>query len=185
MIEMSGEHKTKPTQNSVKELQNIGIQPDIIVCRSDYRLDDAAKKKLSLFCNVERNGIIESVTTDNLYQVPLRLHEQNFEGVALNKLKMEEREPKLDAWRDMCARAEAAQNSDNKLRVAVVGKYVEKVTAYQSVTDAITTAGLLKNEAVEISLVSSADVENDPAVLDGFDGILIASASACAGSTAR
>ncbi len=166
---------TKPTQNSVKELQNIGIQPDIIVCRSDYRLDDAAKKKLSLFCNVERNGIIESVTTDNLYQVPLRLHEQNFEGVALNKLKMEEREPKLDAWRDMCARAEAAQNSDKKLRVAVVGKYVEKVTAYQSVTDAITTAGLLKNEAVEISLVSSADVENDPAVLDGFDGILIAS----------
>lgn len=175
VIEMSGEHKTKPTQNSVKELQNIGIQPDIIVCRSDYQLDDAAKKKLSLFCNVERNGIIESVTTDNLYQVPLRLHEQNFEGVALNKLKMEEREPKLDAWRDMCARAEAAQNSDKKLRVAVVGKYVEKVTAYQSVIDAITTAGLLKNEAVEISLVSSADVENDPAVLDGFDGILIAS----------
>lgn len=173
IIEMSGEHKTKPTQNSVKELQNIGIQPDIIVCRSDEPLDDGAKKKLSLFCNVDKSGIIESVTTDNIYQVPLKLHDQGFESVALRKLKMEEREPQLDMWRDMCARADAVKNSDSKLRVAVVGKYVEKVTAYQSIVDALTTAGLLKNEAVDISLVSSAKVEEDSAVLDGFDGIVI------------
>ena len=87
VIEMSGEHKTKPTQNSVKELQNIGILPDIIVCRSDYALDEAAIKKLSLFCNVDCKSIIESVTTDNLYRIPLRLHAQNFEGVALPSSK--------------------------------------------------------------------------------------------------
>ena len=174
VIEMSGEHKTKPTQNSVKELQNIGILPDIIVCRSDYPLDDGAKKKLSLFCNVDKNCIIESVTTENLYQVPIRLHEQNFENVALNKLKLEEREPKLDAWLDMCERAVSVKNAKDKPRVAIVGKYVEKATAYQSITDALTTAGLLKNEAVDITLVSSADVEKDSSVLDGYDGILIA-----------
>lgn len=174
IIEMSGEHKTKPTQNSVKELHNIGIQPDIIVCRSDMPLDDGAKKKLSLFCNVDKDSIMESVTTDNIYQVPLKLHEQGFASVALRKLKLEEREPKLDAWRDMCARAESAKQSEKRLRVAVVGKYVEKATAYQSITDALTTAGLLKNEAVDITLVSSADVLTDQSVLDGYDGIVIA-----------
>ena len=173
IIEMSGEHKTKPTQNSVKELQNIGIQPDMIVCRSDEALDDGAKKKLSLFCNVDRSGIIESVTTENLYQVPLKLHAQNMDGVALGKLKLEVREPKLEAWQDMNNRAEAAKANEKRLRVAIVGKYVEKVTAYQSITDALITAGLLKNEAVDITLVSSADVENDTAVLNGYDGIVI------------
>lgn len=174
VIEMSGEHKTKPTQNSVKELQNIGIQPDIIVCRSDYPLDDAAKKKLSLFCNVNRDGIIESITTDNLYQVPLRLQEQNFSGVALKKLRLEERTPQLDAWKDMCARAETAQKSKKKLRVALVGKYTEKATAYQSITDALNTAGLLRNKSVSVTLVSSSDVEEQPDILKGYDGILIA-----------
>ncbi len=96
VIEMSGEHKTKPTQNSVKELQNIGILPDIIVCRSDYPLDDSSKKKLSMFCNVSRDCIIESVTTDNLYRIPLKLQDQSFSDIALKKLKLEPHEPKLD-----------------------------------------------------------------------------------------
>ena len=174
MIEMSGEHKTKPTQNSVKEMQNIGIQPDIIVCRSDYPLDDSSKKKLSMFCNVSRDCIIESVTTENLYRIPLRLQEQNFSDIALKKLKLEPREPKLDAWRDMCARAEKAEASKKHLKIALVGKYVEKATAYRSITDALTTAGLLKNKAVAITLVSSAEIETDPKKLDGYDGIVIA-----------
>ncbi len=173
IIEMSGEHKTKPTQNSVKELQNIGIQPDIIVCRSDEPLDDGAKKKLSLFCNVDKSGIMESVTTDNIYRGPLKLHEQGFEKVALSKLKMEEREPKLDAWRDMCARADAVKQSDSTLHIALVGKYVEKVTAYQSLIDAIKTAGLLKNESVDITLISAAKVEETPTILDAYNGIVI------------
>lgn len=175
IIEMSGEHKTKPTQNSVKELQNIGIQPDIIVCRSDEPLDEGSKKKLSLFCNVDRTGIIESVTTDNIYRVPLSLHEQDFEGVALRKLKMEEREPKLEAWTDMCNRAAAAKVSKSHKKVALVGKYVEKATAYQSLTDGLTTAGLLRNEAVDITLLACASVAADPNVLDGYDGIVIGS----------
>lgn len=174
VIEMSGEHKTKPTQNSVKELQNIGILPDIIVCRSDYPLDDGAKKKLSLFCNVDKNCIMESVTTENLYQVPIRLHKQNFENVALAKLKLEQREPNLEAWLDMCERAESVKDTQGA-RVAIVGKYVEKATAYQSITDALITAGLLKGEAVDVTLVSSADVEKDASVLNGYDGIVIGS----------
>ncbi len=174
IIEMSGEHKTKPTQNSVKELQNIGIQPDIIVCRSDSGLDDEGKKKLSMFCNVDRDCIIESTTTDNLYQIPIRLEEQNISSIALKKLRLDDRELHIDAWRDMCARAEKAEKSKKKINIALVGKYVEKATAYQSLTDALKTAGLLKNKAVDISLVSSADVEKDQTVLDGYDGILIA-----------
>lgn len=173
IIEMSGEHKTKPTQNSVKELQNIGIQPDIIVCRSDEPLDESSKKKLSMFCNVDRQGIIESVTTDDLYRIPLKLHEQSMDSLALAKLKLEVREPKLDAWVDMYNRAEAAKTDPNKLRVALVGKYVEKATAYQSITDAVKTAGLLRNVAVDIAFISSADVESDAEALKGYDGIII------------
>ncbi len=174
LIEMSGEHKTKPTQNSVKELQNIGIQPDMIVCRSDYALDESSKKKLSLFCNVSREAIIESVTTDNLYQVPLRLQEQKFAEVALKKLKLDEREPDLAAWTNMCELAEKAKTSKKKLRIAIVGKYVEKATAYQSLTDALNTAGLLSGKAIDVSLVSSAEVEKSSAILERFDGIVIA-----------
>lgn len=174
LIEMSGEHKTKPTQNSVKELQNIGIQPDIIVCRSDYPLDDSSKKKLSMFCNVSRDCIIESVTTNNLYRVPLSLQEQDFSDIALKKLKLEPRELKLDAWTTLAKRAEKFEHADKKLKVAVVGKYTERATAYQSITDAITTAGLLKNKPIEITLVSSADVENDPQILAAYNGIVVA-----------
>ncbi|MBD5132037.1 MAG: CTP synthase [Clostridiales bacterium] len=175
IIEMSGEHKTKPTQNSVKELQNIGISPDIIVCRSDEPLDEGAKKKLSLFCNVDRGCIIESVTTQDLFQVPLRLHAQNIDGVALTKLKMEIKEPKLSAWEDMSARGEAVKSAEKRVRIAIVGKYVEKATAYQSLTDALWAAGLMKNEAVDISLVSSAEVEQNVDILKGYDGIVIGS----------
>lgn len=174
VIEMSGEHKTKPTQNSVKELQNIGIQPDLIVCRSDYPLDDSSKKKLSMFCNVDRDCIIESVTTDDLYQVPLRLHAQNFSGLALKKLRMEERELDITAWTEMSVKSERAQNSKNKLKIALVGKYTEKATAYQSLTDALNTAALLKGKAVAVTLVSSADVEKDPNILADYCAIVIA-----------
>lgn len=174
VIEMSGEHKTKPTQNSVKELQNIGIQPDIIVCRSDYALDDSSKEKLSMFCNVDYKCIIESVTTDNLYQVPLRLEEQCFSGIALEKLGLEVKEPQLDAWKDMCARAEKAARSKKRLKVALVGKYVERATAYQSILDAVNTAGLLKDKAVDVTLVSSEEVEKNPDILDGYNGMIIA-----------
>ncbi|MCH5163292.1 MAG: CTP synthase [Clostridiales bacterium] len=174
LIEMSGEHKTKPTQNSVKELQNIGIQPDIIVCRSDYPLDESAKKKLSMFCNVERSCIIESITTNNLYMVPIKLQEQNFSGIALKKLKLEERESNLAEWESMCKKAEKAEKAENKLKIAIVGKYTERATAYRSITDAVTTAGLLKNIAVDITLVPSAEMEENAEKLSGYDGIIIA-----------
>ena len=174
LIPMSGEIKTKPTQNSVKELQNIGIQPDIIVCRADVALDESAKKKLFQFCNVDRDCIIESITTDNLYLVPLRLEEQNFSGIALKKLKLEERECNIEAWVNMCKRAEKAEKSDKKLRIAIVGKYTARATAYRSITDALTTAGLLKNKAVDISLLPSEDVETDPDRLGTYNGIVVA-----------
>ncbi len=174
VIEMSGEHKTKPTQNSVKELQNIGIQPDIIVCRSDYPLDEGAKDKLSMFCNVSPECIIESVTTENLYQVPLRLEEQDFSAIALKRLGLETREAKFDAWKSMCEKAEKAARSKKRLSVALVGKYVKRgATAYQSILDAVNTAGLLKDKAVDVTLVSSEDVEKSPEILSSYNGIII------------
>lgn len=174
IIEMSGEHKTKPTQNSVKELQNIGIQPDIIVCRSDLPLDDSSKKKLSMFCNVERNCIIESVTTDNLYSVPLTLNEQQFSDIALKKLRLEVKQPDLSAWIDMNARAEKAAKDDKRLKIAIVGKYTERATAYRSITDAVNTACLLKNKSVDITLLPSEAIETAPEDLKGYDGIIVA-----------
>ena len=96
-IEVSHEQKTKPTQHSVKELQNLGIQPDVIICRSDYEIDASSKGKMSLFCNVEKDCILQSLTTDNIYEIPLRLEEQGLAGAVLRKLKLEDRQPDLSA----------------------------------------------------------------------------------------
>lgn len=173
-IEMSGEQKTKPTQNSVKELQNIGIQPDIIVCRGDYPLGAGSKKKLSLFCNVPKECIIESITTTNLYNVPIQLENQHIAEAVLTKFKLEPREPDLARWAEIDDIAVHMNASEKKARVALVGKYTEKVTAYESLKNALEIASINNQVPVEIVYVQSDKLGRNTVRLQGYDGIVIA-----------
>ncbi len=173
-IEMSGEQKTKPTQHSVKELQNVGIQPDVIVCRSDYPIGADSKRKLGLFCNVDHDCIIQNLTTDNIFTVPLALEEEGLARVAARKLRLEEREPDLDSWREFCEKAQRVHSSENKLRIGLVGKYVELHDAYVSLTEALDHSGIAMDTCVEIVWIPSEKVT--PAAvsrLQSLSGIVI------------
>ena len=174
-IEMSGEQKTKPTQHSVKELQNVGIQPDVIVCRSDYPIGADSKRKLGLFCNVAQDCIIQNLTTDNIFSVPLALEEEGLARVALRALRLPDREPDLAGWKDFCDRAVAVHAHDRKLRIGLVGKYVELHDAYVSLTEALDHSGTATDTCVEIVWIASEKVTPAAAAsrLQGLDGIVI------------
>lgn len=172
-IEMSGEQKTKPTQHSVKELQNVGIQPDIIVCRSDYPIGADSKRKLALFCNVDADCIIQNLTTDNIFTVPLALEEEGLARAAVKKLRLQEREPDLDGWRDFCRRAQEVRNGGEKLRIGLVGKYTDLHDAYVSLTEALEHSGVAMGCGVEIVWIPAEKVTSSPARLQGLDGVVI------------
>ena len=173
-LEMSGEQKTKPTQHSVKELLNMGIQPDVIVCRSDYPLEAGSKKKMAAFCNVRQDCIIENLTTDNILEIPLELESEGFASAVLRKLKLEDREADLGKW-ERAVYAAYKSEKQSKARVAVVGKYVEMHDAYVSLYEALKYAGY--DLCVDCETVGvSSDKINDRNVaqkLAGFDGIII------------
>ena len=174
-IEMSGEQKTKPTQHSVKELQNVGIQPDIIVCRSDYPIASDSKRKLALFCNVEPDCIIQNITTDNIFTVPLALESEGLARAAVRKLRLEDRSPDLASLEDFCRRAQEVRAADNKLRIALVGKYTDSHDAYVSLVNALEHSGVSIGSGVEIVRIAAEKMT--PAGvsrLSGFDGIVIA-----------
>ena len=176
-IEMSGEQKTKPTQHSVKELQNVGIQPDIIVCRSEYPIGDGSKRKLSLFCNVSHDCIIQDLTTDKLYSVPLMLEEEGFAKVVLRRLKLGDKESDLKKQTEFCEKADAVGRSGKTVKIAVVGKYVEKHDAYISLSQALFFGGINNGVGVDIKWVSSEDVTPQKAkkLFDDVYGIVIPS----------
>ncbi|MCI8413583.1 MAG: CTP synthase [Clostridia bacterium] len=154
-IEMSGEQKTKPTQHSVKELQNVGIQPDIIVCRSDYPIGVDSKRKLGLFCNVDHDCIIQNLTTDNIFNVPLALEEEGLARVVLRKLRLADSQPDLAQWRAFCEKAQSVHADANELRIGLVGKYVELHDAYVSLTEALDHSGIAIGTHVKIVWISS------------------------------
>lgn len=173
-IEMSGEQKTKPTQHSVKELQNVGIQPDVIVCRSDYPLEAGSKKKMATFCNVRQDCIIENLTVDNILEIPLKLENEGFATVVLRKLGLQDRPADLSKWQ---AAVTAAHDAAGKkgLRIAVAGKYVEMHDAYVSLYEALRYSGYALGTDCETVGIASDTVTEDNAEskLAGFDGIVI------------
>ena len=173
-IEMSGEQKTKPTQHSVKELQNVGIQPDVIVCRSDYPLEAGSKKKMAAFCNVRQDCIIENLTTDNILAIPLELESEGFASAVLRKLKLEDREADLTKW-EKAAKAAYEQEREKKVRIAVVGKYVEMHDAYVSLFEALRYSGYELGVDCETTGISSDRIteRNVAQKLAGYDGIII------------
>lgn len=171
-IAAAGELKSKPTQHSVKELLGFGLQPDIIVCRSDRPIGESIRRKISQFCNVPPDFVVENLSASSLYAVPLMLEEKGLCAAVIKKLDLEERKPDLDAWRAMVERGE---NPVRKCRIAIVGKYVQLKDAYLSIVESLHHAGAELLTDVEIDYVSAEKVneENAAELLREADGIII------------
>jgi len=175
-IDVSGEQKTKPTQHSVKELQNVGIQPDVIVCRSDYPLGTSSKNKLSLFCNVDKDCIIQNLISPSLYNLPLSLEEEGLASVVLRKLSLQDRQPDLSTLTEFAKKVENTLNTNNKLSIALVGRYVDKYDAYLSMREALNLSGIYNGIKVEIKNINSDDLSKENIdCLKDVDGVVIPS----------
>jgi CTP synthase len=171
-IGSTGELKTKPTQHSVKELRAIGIQPDVIVCRSDHPIDDGVRDKIALFTDVDKRGVIPLVTASSIYEVPLILEDFGLGNLVAERLGLPARAPDLAAWRDLVEHVRMPKES---LRIAIVGKYVELPDAYMSVREALYHAGLHHHRTVEIDWILSEDFERNKSFdrLTRVDGIIV------------
>jgi CTP synthase len=171
-LKASGEMKTKPTQHSVKELRSLGIQPDIIVCRTEYKMSEEMIDKLALFCDIENEAVIEVPDVETLYEVPLLLHEQHFDRIVLDKLGLEAPEAELEEWRALVTKIKQLSRTTH---IALVGKYVSLPDAYLSVAEALNHAGIANDSEVSIRWVNSEQVtaDNVAQLLAGVDGILV------------
>lgn len=171
-LKSSGEMKTKPTQASVKELQGMGIQPDIIVCRSEHPLDAPIKEKLALFCNVPKSHVLQNLDVDILYEAPLAMEEEHLAQVACECLKLPCPEAELKEWRDMCI---AWKNPTRSVSVALVGKYIQLHDAYISVVEALKHGGVASLADVNIKWIDSEHINDENAAdyLKNVDGILV------------
>lgn len=168
----SGEMKTKPTQHSVKQLLSVGIQPDIIVCRTEHEISDDAKAKLALFCNIEKECVIQNLDCDSLYEVPLMMEQENLAQIVCRKLGVECGEPDLTDWLDVINKE---RNLTDTVEIALVGKYVELHDAYLSIVESLHHAGIHSGANVKIRWVNAEDVEKNgtDAELKGVNGILV------------
>lgn len=171
-LKASGELKTKPTQASVKDLQGMGIQPDIIVCRSEHPLDKGLKDKIALFCNVPNNRVLQNLDVEYLYEAPLAMEEEKLAQVACECLELPCPEPDLKDWKEM---VQALRNPTKEVTIALVGKYIQLHDAYISVVEALKHAGISNRATVHIKWVDSEEVteENAASILGEVDGILV------------
>lgn len=174
-LKASGEMKTKPTQASVKELQGMGIQPDILVCRTEHPLEPGIKDKIALFCNVPSQNVIQNLDVDVLYEVPLAMEKEHLADVVCKCLHMDCPAPEPHAWKEWNDMITAWKNPEKKVRVALVGKYVSLHDAYISVVESLKHAGVANDAEVEIKWVDSELVtpENVEETLGDVDGILV------------
>jgi CTP synthase len=167
----SGEIKTKPTQHSVKELRGIGIQPDILLCRCLQSLPDEQRKKIALFTNVEERAVISAVDSDDIYKIPLLLHEQDLDDIVIDKLRLNAPPTDLAEWRAVVA---AKQNPEAVVDIGMVGKYVQIRDSYISLNEALMHGGIKTRTRVNIHYFESQDIERTGAsVLQSMDAILV------------
>lgn len=168
----SNELKSKPTQHSVKEFLSLGIQPNIIVCRSEHHLPDDMRNKIALFCNVRSEDVIENYTAETLYEVPLMLEEQGLADAACHHLKLENHEPDLAAWTDMVVRIKSITQT---VEIGIVGKYIELPDAYLSIVESLHHGGTANDVGVTVRWVQSENIDsaNVAEKLAGCDGILV------------
>jgi CTP synthase len=172
-IAAAGEVKTKPTQHSVRELMEIGIQPDILICRSERPISAEIKRKIALFCNVDFGCVVESPDVRSIYEIPLKFLEQGLDREVCQRLKLETKEPDLRAWKAM---TERILNPAERVRIAVVGKYTDLHDAYKSVAEALLHGGIPHDVGVTTDWISSdrfTDQKTAAEILSGYDGLLI------------
>jgi len=168
----TGELKTKPTQHSVRELMEIGIQPDFLICRSDHPISEEIKHKIALFCNVDFGCVVESRTVSSIYQVPLMLHEQGLDREVCRKLQIDTKEPDLRPWNAMVRRV---MEPSEQVKIAIVGKYTALTDSYTSIREALVHGGMQHDAGVDLEWITSTRFEEGDAenVLDGYDALLI------------
>ena len=168
----SDEHKSKPTQHSVRELQGMGVKPDIVVLRCDEPLEDSIFQKISLFCNVKPDCVIENITLPNLYEAPLMLEKQNFSGIVCRELGLKTREPELAEWQELVRQI---YHLNRSVTIGLVGKYVQLHDAYLSVAEALRHAGYALDSEVTIRWIDSETLtpETYEVILSDLDGILV------------
>jgi CTP synthase len=167
----SGEIKTKPTQHSVKELRGIGIQPDVLLCRCRDPLPDEQRRKIALFTNVEERAVISAVDADDIYRIPILLHEQALDDIVCDKLRIDAPAADLREWQQVVA---ARQQADATVNIAMVGKYVQIRDSYISLNEALRHAGLRTRTRVQLHYVESTDIESaGTGCLAGMDAILV------------
>ncbi|WP_028536133.1 CTP synthase [Paludibacterium yongneupense] len=170
-IATAGEIKTKPTQHSVKELREIGIQPDILLCRMDRELPEDEKKKIALFCNVEENAVIGCYDADSIYKVPSMLHAQGIDDIITEHLQLTLPPADLGAWERII---DAIEHPQEEVNIAMVGKYVDLTESYKSLSEALKHAGIHTHSQVNIHYIDSEDIERDGAdSLADMDAILV------------
>ncbi|HEV7608696.1 MAG TPA: CTP synthase [Steroidobacteraceae bacterium] len=167
----SGEIKTKPTQHSVKELRGIGIQPDVLLCRCKNPLPDEQRRKIALFTNVEERAVISGIDADDIYKIPMLLHEQGLDEIVVDKLRLTVPPADLTEWKQVVA---AKANPDGQVDIAMVGKYVQVKDSYISLNEALTHAGVKTRTRVNVHYIESTDIEKHGThALTGMDAILV------------
>ncbi len=172
-IAAAGEVKTKPTQHSVRDLMELGIQPDVLICRTERPLSEDTKRKIALFCNVEFGAVIESRDVPTIYQIPLAFAEQGLDQLVCRKLGLETKAPDLASWRTLVAKVVEPRS---KVRIAVVGKYTDYADSYKSVQEALIHGGIANDVGVDVSWTSSdlfTDRDAAKRLLASYDGLLV------------
>jgi len=173
-IGAAGELKTKPTQQSIAKLREIGIQPQVILCRSELQIETDVREKISMFCNVPSKAVIECRDVPHsIYELPLYLHEEKLDDIVCDLLGLPQKKPNLDSWKDFVWRV---IDPSHETRIGVVGKYIELQDAYKSIYEALTHAGAANDTRVIVERIDAEDLENEANLeerLDGIDGLLI------------
>ena len=172
-IAAAGEVKTKPTQHSVRELMEIGIQPDFLICRAERPLADDVKRKIALFCNVDFGAVIESPDVPTIYEIPLTFEAQGFADRVMERLRLVAPTPDLTAWRGMVQRI---THPRERVKICVVGKYTDYVDSYKSVQEALIHGGIANDIGVDLAWTSSdsfTSPERAREILSAFDGLLV------------
>jgi CTP synthase len=172
-LSAAGELKTKPTQHSVKELQSVGIRPDMVVCRCDRPIPESQRNKIGLFCNIRPDAVVPAIDVDTIYQVPIDYHEDGFDNQVLRHFGLNTMPaPNLDAWRNIVHRV---RQPDGEVKIAVVGKYTDLPDAYKSLSEALSHGGIANNARVKLDWISSETFEEENTIeqLSDVHGILV------------
>lgn len=170
-IASAGEHKTKPTQHSVKELRSIGLQPDVLICRSEHQVPNDAKRKISLFTNVDERAVIIAEDAKSIYQIPRRFHEQGLDDLVVERLGLTAPAVELSDWDSV---VDGLLNPEREVNIVMVGKYVELIDAYKSINEALLHAGIKNKSKVRINYIDAETIEQlGTAVLANADAILV------------